>query len=94
MKNQIILAGILLNNPIIQKTKNGKEFIVLEIEVKREITSNIVDIFKCISMNTSIMSNCKIGDLIEIKGKLYSENSRINNRTHFAIIVTNIKILN
>lgn len=94
MKNQIILAGILINNPVIQQTKKGKKFTVLKLEVKRGITSNKVDIFECISTNINFVDVCKTGDLVEVNGKLYSEVSEVNNKRQFAIIVTNIKFLN
>jgi len=94
MKNQIILAGTLINNPIIQYTKNDKKFAILKIKVKRGIDTDKADIFECIAMNTDVINKCKLGDLVEIIGNLYSEISKTNNVKKFAIIATHITILN
>lgn len=84
MLNQIVIAGRLTEDPVIEETEEGKKVSYITVAVPRSY-KNIngeyeTDFIKCILWN-GIAENtaeyCKKGDIVEVRGRLQAS-ERIN----------------
>lgn len=89
MVNEVILVGRLDS---IESEKNNKTEIILSIERPfNDVEGRKWDSFNCklwSSIFKRVILNCKVGDLLAIKGRLSNENSK------YTIMAENVVILN
>ena len=77
MVNQIVLAGRLVNDPVLEEKEEGKKLVTITVSVPRSY-KNVDgtyenDFIKCILWN-GIAENCheycKKGDIVGVKGRI------------------------
>lgn len=79
MLNQVVLVGRIVDKPIIIKTEDGKDNSQLILAVQR-CAKNIEGIYEtdyitCLlqgSIATNVNEYCKKGDIVGIKGRIYT----------------------
>ena len=79
MLNQVIIAGVVKEEPLLKKTSSGLHYANLIVEVKKEFRntegnydSDVFSILLWRSVAEHCISICKEGNLVAIKGRLQS----------------------
>lgn len=85
--NQVVLVGRLAEDPIINKTENGKDYTSINLAVQRSFKNSEgiyeTDFIRCVLWN-GIAANtseyCHIGDVVGIKGRLQNRTYETENK--------------
>ena len=86
MLNQVVIAGRLVNDPVVEENEEGKKVIYITVAVPRPY-KNIegeyeTDFIKCILWNAiaeTTAEYCKKGDIIGVKGRLQTGSYETEN---------------
>lgn len=77
MRNQVVLVGRLVGNPILEENQNGKKVCIITLAVPRDFKNADgiyeTDFIKCILWNgiaENTVEYCNKGDIIGVKGRL------------------------
>ena len=77
MRNQVVLVGRLVGNPILEENQNGKKVCIITLAVPRDFKNDEgiyeTDFIKCTLCNViaeNTAEYCKKGDLVGVKGRL------------------------
>lgn len=77
MMNHVVLVGKLVKKPLLGKEENGKEFVIITLNVQRQFKNADgvyeSDLIPCIlycGISKETYDLCNIGDVIGVKGRL------------------------